>query len=40
MKTYREMVSDAKQFVPEVSVEDVKRRLDAGAGTAESTHTT
>jgi molybdopterin/thiamine biosynthesis adenylyltransferase/rhodanese-related sulfurtransferase len=31
MKTYREMVSEAQQFVPEVSVEDVKGRLDAGA---------
>ena len=34
MKTYREMVSEAKQFVPEVSVEDVKSRLDAGTAPA------
>jgi molybdopterin/thiamine biosynthesis adenylyltransferase/rhodanese-related sulfurtransferase len=31
MKTYREMVSEAQQLVPEVSVEDVKARLDASA---------
>src|SRR5262245_11864605 len=31
MKTYREMVSEAKQLVPEVSVEEVKGRLDTSA---------
>jgi molybdopterin/thiamine biosynthesis adenylyltransferase/rhodanese-related sulfurtransferase len=31
MKTYRDMVSEAQTVVPEVSVEDVKGRLDAGA---------
>jgi len=30
MKTYRDMVSEAQKVVPEVSVEDVKGRLDAG----------
>src|SRR5262249_20624305 len=30
MKTYRDLVSDAKRHVPEVSVEDVRHRLEAG----------
>jgi len=30
MKTYRELVSDAKQLVPEVSVEEMRTRLAAG----------